>query len=53
MSQRSPFLPTGDAPLRARLVLGWGLFFALVIVGIGLVLMRGRSVPVLLDAMPR
>ncbi len=53
MPPRSLFLPNSDAPVRLRLVVGWGAFFAFVIVGIGLVLVRGRSVPVLLDLASR
>lgn len=53
MASRSVFLPNSDAPVRLRLVVGWGAFFVFVVVGIGLVLVRGRAVPVLLDLASR
>ena len=53
MPARSPYLPPSDAPLRARLVLGWGLFFAFVIGGIVLAWTHGRSVPFALEFLSR
>lgn len=53
MSERSPFLPSGDAPLSKRLVIVWGAFMAFVVAGVVIVLLRGRTVPILLDAMSR
>jgi hypothetical protein len=53
MSERSPFPPKGDAPLPARLVIVWGAFMAFVLAGLVIVLLRGRSVPILLEAMSR
>ncbi len=53
MAPRSSFRPTADAPIRRRLVVVWGLFFAFVAVGVGLFLWQGDSLPVLLDLMSR
>ncbi len=53
MSERSPFLPKGDAPLSKGLVILWGAFMAFVLAGLVIVLLRGRSVPILLEAMSR
>lgn len=49
MPARSPFPRSADAPLRARLVIGWGLFFAFALVGLWLFVRHGGSVPVLLE----
>jgi hypothetical protein len=51
MSQPSARPQSTEQPLRKRLVLGWSLFFLLVLVGTGLALWVGRSTPVLLDVM--
>ncbi len=51
MSQRPSRLQPADAPLRPRLVLGWSLFFVFALVGSGLAIWLGPSVPVLLDVM--
>ena len=48
MTQRSIFPPTPDAPIRLRLVIGWGLFFLFVLAGLGLLWRHGASVVPLL-----
>jgi hypothetical protein len=50
MPARSPFPRSADAPLRARLVIGWGLFFAFALIGLWFFVRHGGSVPVLLQA---
>lgn len=42
----------GDAPLRWRTIWGWGVFFALVIIGLVLFLRFGSSTPVLHEVVP-
>lgn len=49
MHPRSIFPRPADAPLRLRLVLGWGAFFLFALVGLWLYARHGGSVPVMLD----
>jgi hypothetical protein len=53
MPARSPFLPSADAPLRLRLVIGWGAFFLFVVAGIVFAWTLGRAVPALLNELAR
>ena len=39
----------GDPPLRVRTLLGWGAFFAIVVIGLLLFLFSGSVAPVLHD----
>jgi len=52
MSKRSSSSPPAEAPLRLRLVLGWSLFFVLVVLGIVYAFWHGPATPVLRDVMP-
>ena len=49
MPPRSLFPPTSDAPVRVRLVMGWGLFFLFVMIGLWFFLTKGGAVPSLVD----
>ncbi len=53
MSPRPPSNVSSEPPLRTRLVIGWSLFFVLVLGGVGYALLRGPGVPVLLDQVPK
>lgn len=48
MPSRSPFPRTADAPLKPRLVIGWGVFFAFALAGLWFFVRHGTSVPALL-----
>ena len=52
MPAPSPASRSGDAPLRWRTIWGWGVFFALVIIGLLLFLRLGSPVPVLHEVAP-
>ena len=39
----------GDPPLRVRTLIGWGIFFAIVVIGLLLFLQSGSDAPVLHD----
>ena len=41
---------SADAPVRARLVIGWGIFFLFAFVGLWFFVLHGGSVPSLFEA---
>lgn len=49
MSAAQPNSRAGDPPFRVRTLLGWGVVFAIVIIGIFLFLLLGNDAPVLHD----
>lgn len=53
MPPRSAFPTPSDAPVRASLLVLWGLFMALTVVGIGLAWWTLGTVPVVLSELGR
>jgi hypothetical protein len=49
MHPRSPFPRSADAPIRLRLLIGWGAFFLFVLVGLWFYVRLGDSAPALLE----